>query len=40
MLAILDFVFSSFWTWAGTVVLLWTFAVGFAAGVALIRGAA
>lgn len=37
MLAILEFIFSSFWTWAGTTVLAAVISAGFGAGVETIR---
>jgi len=31
MIEVLEFVFQSFWTWVGTLVLIWTIAVGVTA---------
>jgi len=30
MIEVLEFVFQSFWTWVGTLALIWTIAVGVA----------
>lgn len=38
MLEILQFVFQSFWHWAGTVILVGTIAAGIATAVAAVRG--